>query len=93
MLVMWRQQSNRRPRLAGVSKVAKAAGFYVQKLRARKVVISGRRDETDLKTLCADEAIIEALEFVENAEVGKKPAEYANKNDTDTVFSLTTPRS
>ena len=51
-------------------------------LRARKVVISGRRDQTDLKTLFADEAIIEALQFIENTEVGKRPAGYANKNDS-----------
>lgn len=30
----------------------------------------------------ADEAIIEALEFIENTEVGKKPAGNANKNDS-----------
>ena len=60
----------------------------LRKLRARKVSISGRRDQADLKTLFADEAIKEVLQFIDDTEVGKKPAGDANKNDSWDVERL-----
>ncbi|KAM0724108.1 hypothetical protein Q7P37_000288 [Cladosporium fusiforme] len=54
----------------------------LRKLRARNVVISGRRHQADLKTLFADGAIKEVLQFIDDTEVGKKPAGDANKNDS-----------
>lgn len=54
----------------------------LQKLRERKVAISGRRQQADLRTLFADKAIKEVLQFVDNTEVGKKLTGDANKNDS-----------
>lgn len=54
----------------------------LQKLRARKVAISGRREQADLRTLFADGAITEALQFIDNTEVGKKLTGDANENDS-----------
>lgn len=53
----------------------------LRKLRVRNVEISGRRDQADLKTLFAGDAIMEVLQFLDNTEVGKKLAGDANKND------------
>lgn len=54
----------------------------LQKLRERKVAISGRRQQADLRTLFADKAITEVLQFIDNTEVGKKLTGDANKNDS-----------
>jgi len=54
----------------------------LRKLRAKKVAISGRREQADLRTLFADEAITEVLQFIGNTEVGKKLTGDANKNDS-----------
>lgn len=54
----------------------------LQKLRANKLSISRRRNRADLKTIFVGKAIIEALQFIKNIEVGKKPARDANKNNS-----------
>lgn len=54
----------------------------LRKLGARNVSISGRRDRADLKTLFAEDAIVEVLQFIENTEVGMKLAGDANKSDS-----------
>ena len=56
--------------------------YMLQKLRERKVAISGRRQQADLRTLFSAEAITEVLQFIDNTEVGKKPTGDANKNDS-----------
>jgi hypothetical protein len=52
----------------------------LRKLYVRKVLVSRRRDQADLKILFSTEAMTEVL-HIEDTEVGKKPAGEANNND------------
>lgn len=60
----------------------------LQKLRARNVEISRRRDQADLITLFIEDAIIEVLQFINNTEVEMKLARDANKSDSQDIERL-----
>lgn len=51
-------------------------------LISNKIVISARRDHADLKILFQDNAIEEALRFIESTEVGKKLTGEADNHDS-----------
>ncbi|KAI7704569.1 hypothetical protein KC353_g13409 [Hortaea werneckii] len=51
-------------------------------LISNKIVISARRDHADLKILFQDNAIEQALRFIESTEVGKKLTEDADNHDS-----------
>jgi hypothetical protein len=54
----------------------------LRELRAKKILISGRRDRADLDTLFGNGAIAEVLRFIDNTEVGKRLTKQGNNGDT-----------
>lgn len=53
-----------------------------RKLRARKVIISGRPDQADLRRPCTDVDVAEVLLFIDDTEVGINLAGDATKDDS-----------
>jgi hypothetical protein len=54
----------------------------LQRLRAKNVTITERRDRRDLETLFEQVATIEVLQYIESTEVGKKLPDGTNKCDS-----------
>ena len=54
----------------------------LRELRAKKVLISARRDQADLKTLFGAGAIAEVLRFIDNTEVGRRLIKEGNSDDS-----------
>jgi hypothetical protein len=54
----------------------------LRKLRAKKMLISARRDQADLKTLFGAEATAEVLRFIDDTEVGKRQIKEGNSDDS-----------
>jgi hypothetical protein len=54
----------------------------LQKLRVRKVSVGGGRDPAGLKILPSDEAMTDVPQFIQDTDVGKKPAGDANNSDS-----------
>jgi hypothetical protein len=54
----------------------------LRELRAKKVLISARRDQADLKTLFGAEAISEVLRFIDNTEVGRRLIKEGDSDDS-----------
>ena len=54
----------------------------LQRLRAKNVTITERRDRRDLETLFKKIATIDVLQYIESAEVGKKLPGGTNKCDS-----------
>ena len=53
----------------------------LQRLRAKNVTITERRDRRDLETLFEQVATIDVLQYIESTEVGKKLPDSADKCD------------
>jgi hypothetical protein len=60
----------------------------LRELRAKKVLISARRDQADLKTLFGAEATAEVLWFIDNTEVGRRLIKEENSDDSWDIESL-----
>jgi hypothetical protein len=54
----------------------------LQRLRAKSVTITERRDRRDLETLFEQIATIDVLQYIESTEVGKKLPDGTNKCDS-----------
>jgi len=54
----------------------------LQRLRAKNVTITERRDRRDLETLFKQVATIDVLQHIESTEVGKKLPDGTNKCDS-----------
>ena len=54
----------------------------LQRLRAKNVTITERRDRIDLETLFEQDATIDVLQYIESTEVGKKRPDGTDKCDS-----------
>jgi hypothetical protein len=54
----------------------------LRELRAKKVLISARRDQVDLKTMFGTKATTEVLRFIDNIEVGRRLIKEGNGDDS-----------
>ena len=54
----------------------------LQRLKAKNVTITERRDRRDLETLFEQDATIDVLQYIESTEVGKKLPDGTNKCDS-----------
>jgi hypothetical protein len=54
----------------------------LQRLRAKNVTITERRDRRDLETLFEQVATIDVLQYIESTEVGEKLPDGTNKCDS-----------
>ena len=54
----------------------------LQRLKAKNVTITERRDRRDLETLFEQVATIDVLQYIESTEVGKKLPDGTNKCDS-----------
>jgi hypothetical protein len=54
----------------------------LQKLSAKNVTITGRRDRRDLQTLFEQVATIHVLQYIESTEVGRKLPDGTDKCDS-----------
>jgi hypothetical protein len=60
----------------------------VRNLRAKDITFSTTRNLTNLGTLFEDNAMVDMLEFIGKTEVGKRPADEANKRDSEDIERL-----
>ena len=60
----------------------------LQRLKAKNVTITERRDRRDLETLFEQVATIDVLQYIESTEVGKKLLDGTNKCDSWNIERL-----